>query len=212
MVGVLRVSVTGALPNTEVWSVNPVFNLPVGDFPLTFTALQSIATAVNALVPSAGMKAFWNPTTTLTGCRLEHRTVDGELLAQFEAQRAVPVPGTGTNANPMQTSAVSSLRTTSTGASGRGRLYWPATGAAIDSSTLRFDATALSAFSTGIQSFLSGIMIAVDAQNDGAVLSVWSRTGASTAPVNRILYGDIADVQRRRRDTAIESYNAIAFP
>lgn len=212
MVGVLRVSLTGSLPNTEVWSVNPVFTLPVGDFPLTFTALQSIATAVNAITPSTGVRAFWNPTTTLSGCRLEHRTLDGELLAQFEAQRAAPVVGTATAANPMQTAAVSSLRTTATGASGRGRLYWPATGAPIDNSTLRFDATALSAFSVGIQSILSGVMIAVDAQNDGATLCVWSRTSQTTAPVNRVLYGDIADVQRRRRDTAIESYLAVAFP
>jgi hypothetical protein len=47
---------------------------------------------------------------------------------------------------------------------------------------------------------------------DGVGLAVWSRTAASITTVNQIQMGDIVDVQRRRRDQLVETYQSLAFP
>jgi hypothetical protein len=212
MAGVLRVSITGQLPNNEVWSVNPVWLLGTGDFPLSYDDLNTIATAINNVSVPTGIRAYMTASTTITGCRLEQRTLSGDLLAQFEQQRGSAVPGTGSGALPMQAAVVTSLRTTSSGASYRGRMYWPATGATLLSSTLRFEPTTLGAHLAGVKTLLSGITTAISATNASSTLQVWSRTLSSSAAVNRVLAGDVPDVQRRRRDQAIETYQTLTYP
>lgn len=211
MTGVLRVSLKGTLPNSEVWSVNPVYQLPTGDFPLTFTELNTIATAINGLTIPTAVRAWWSSSTALTGCSLEHRQLDGTLLAQLEQPRTSAVPGTSAVALPMQTSVVASLRTASSSANAKGRLYWPGTGAALIAATLRYDASTLSAFRDGVKTILSGVQTAISATSSGAELVVWSRTLNSAQEVNRLLFGNVPDVQRRRRDKAVESYDAIDY-
>lgn len=211
MTGVLRVSVKGSLPNTEVWSVNPVFELNTGDFPLTFTELNTIATAINALSIPTAVRAWWSSSTSHTGIALEHRSLSGALLAQLEQPRPTAVPGTSAVALPMQTSVVSSLRTNSSAANYKGRLYWPGTGAALIAASLRYDASGLSAFRDGVKTYLSGIQAAISATSANAKLVVWSRTLNDTEPVNRLLFGNVPDVQRRRRDKAVETYDAIDY-
>jgi hypothetical protein len=112
----------------------------------------------------------------------------------------------------MQAAAVSSLRTATTGASFRGRLYWPATAAPMHPDTLRFSTAAVTTFLAGVKTYLSGVQSSIAATSANPVLSVWSRKLESSAPVNRVLLGDIPDVQRRRRDQAIESYQTSVWP
>lgn len=210
--GVLRVSIKGSLPNTEVWSVNPVFSLPTGDFPLTFDELNTIATGINGLTVPTAMRAWWSSSTAMTGVALEHRQTDGSLLAQLEQPRPAVASGTSAVALPMQTSVVSSLRTASSAATAKGRLYWPGTGAALVAASLRFDAGTLSAFRDAVRTYLVGIQGVIDTTSDGAFLCVWSRTLNSVQGVNRILLGNVPDVQRRRRDKAVESYDTLPYP
>jgi hypothetical protein len=212
MAGVLRVSVTGALPNGEVWSVNPVWLLGTGDFALPYDDLNTIATAINNVTVPTGIRAYMTASTTVTGCRLEQRTLAGELLAQFEQQRSSPVAGNGAGALPMQAAVVTSLRTAASGASFRGRMYWPATGATLLSSSLRFEPTTLGLHLAGVKTYLSAITTAITATNASSTLRVWSRTLESSTAVNRILAGDVPDVQRRRRDTAVETYQTLTYP
>lgn len=212
MTGVLKVSLVGRLPNGEVWSVNPVWDLPTGDFPLTYDEMNAIATAINAIAAPTAVRVLWSSQTQLTGVRLEHRAKTGELLMQFEQQRATPQNGSSATGLPLQISIVSSLRTTGSGAHARGRLYWPGTGATLDTSSLRFTAALVPAFAGGVKTMLSDITTAINATSASPILSVWSRSLSSTLPVNRILAGDVPDVQRRRRDAAIETYSAVVFP
>lgn len=212
MTGILKTSILGQLPNGEVWSVNPCWFGIVGDLPLTYDQLNTIATAINAVAVPTALRGNWSTGTAVTGVRLEHRELDGSLLAQLEQTRPAIAVGSSSTPLPMQAAAVTSLRTTSSGAHARGRLYWPATGALLDGTSLRLASAVVTNYISGVKTYLSGIATAIGATSPSPTLSVWSRALATTYPVNRILVGDIPDVQRRRRDAAIETYVTSSYP
>lgn len=207
MASLIRVSIQGALPGGEVWSVNPVF-APTVPLSVSTDECLAIATAIDAVAVPAGVTAVMNGTTTVTGCRVEARNVDGTLEAVAEHLKTTPVAGTGATSHPYQTSLVLSLRTADSTARGKGRLYWPATGAQISATTLRMATAAQQAFVDGLNTYLGGIRTAIRA-NAGlttATLVVWSRASSSTRVVLTLRAGDVLDTQRRRRDTLVESY------
>jgi hypothetical protein len=213
MANLLRISILGSLPAGEVWSVNPVFQVDDASTSTDFTKVQAVATAVAAIVMPAGLRAVMSTTTSWTGVRVEGRKWDGTLEAQAEAIKGTPTPGTGNAPHPFQTSMVSSLRTSTAGPSGRGRLYWPATGVQIDINTLRPSTATVGGFVTGVRDFLVSINGAVRVTYPGAVgLNVWSRKQLTGHLVTKILGGDVLDTQRRRRDTTVEGYTTLGFP
>jgi hypothetical protein len=214
MADVLRVSILGALPSGEEWSVNPVWRIgPPADV-ATFGECSAAVTAINAITVPTGVRNMMNGVTTITGCRVEARSLGGTLEALAEGGRAVAITGQGTMPHPFQTALVTSLRTTVAGASGRGRLYWPATGLSLTAATLRPDTGAVTSAIQGVNTYLENIEVALAASFDAdpLQLSVWSRTNSSTAPVVRLLMGDVPDTQRRRRDTLVETYQSLAWP
>lgn len=212
---VVRVSLTGTLPSGEIWSVNPVWQIggvSTAEDVSNEMAL-TMATAIIGLTIPANLLIIMSSQTKHTGARVEVRRWDGTLAAQAETSRATPVAGSGATGHPYQTSVVSSLRTLTPGASGRGRLYWPGTAVSIDNSTLRIAPATVTSFLAAVKAYLASITAALNVTlvND-AVLSVWSRTNASTAPVTSLTVGDVADVQRRRRDSLVESYSSLTMP
>ena len=214
MAHLLRVSLVGSMPNGEEWSVNPVYSVG-GDFgaPVSATQAQTIATAIAAVVVPTGLLTMNATSVTFSGCRVEARGLDGTLESLAEAVKAVPSAGTvATNAHTFQTAIVSSLRTGLPGASGRGRLYWPATGLALTTSTLRPAAATITGILSSVKTYLSGVQSAIDVTLDGVALCVWSRTGNSLAVVNNLQMGDVVDIQRRRRDVLVEGYQSLAYP
>ncbi len=210
---VLRVSIKGALPSGEEWSVNPVFAIG-GDFGTDVTSAQAntIATAIAAVSVNASLTSAMSTSTTVTGARVEARTLGGTLEAVGEAVKGTPTPGTSTTPLPFQTAGVVSLRTAVAGARGRGRLYWPLTGGTITLATLRLNGPSVTTYLSGMKTYLSAILAAIDVTLDGVSLVVWSRASGSTANVTSLQMGDIADVQRRRRDQTVETYQALSFP
>lgn len=215
MADLLRVSINGVLPGGEVWSVNPVFALG-GDFggvSVSQGQAQTIANAFAARVVSTGITQCWTAETRLTGYRVEARTKAGLLQAQADGIRGSAAAGSGVSAHPFQTSVVTSLRTAQPGPSGRGRLYWPATGLSMQTSTLRISSSFPASIGLGVKTLLSGMLTDISATLAGGVgLVVWSRKNSALYPVNSIQVGDIMDVQRRRRDTLIEAVSATTFP
>ena len=210
MAEVLRVSIQGNMPGGEKWSVNPCFHLITEPTP-DFTELNTIAGAINALLPGAALMGLMSTGTNISGCRVEARESNGDLVALAERPRGAVDAGTSGIGLPYQTSMVFSLRTNHVGASGRGRLYWPATGAAISAATLRPSSLVVSNALTAMETFLSGVQGAVEATLGDAPLSVWSRTTLGTFGVTKILAGDVLDVQRRRRDKLAEAYQEVAY-
>jgi len=212
MADVLRVSIQGVLPGGEKWSVNPCYQLIDSSDPVTFSELNTVADAILALVPGTNMRSMWSTTTNYNQVRLEARSYGGALEALLEKPRSSTVVGTGGQANPFQTSLVSSLRSVTPGGRGRGRLYWPATGISIAAATLRPSGALIGPILADVKTFLSGISAAITPTLGTNHLVVWSRTYPGSHQVTRILMGDVLDVQRRRRDSLAESYSEVVYP
>lgn len=213
MADLLRVSIQGAMPGGEEWSVNPVYNVG-SDFgtPVSAAQASTIATAIAAVVMPSGLTATMNSSCNWNSVRVEARTLDGTLESLGEAAKGTPTPGTGTANLPFQSALVSSLRTATAGASGRGRLYWNATGLSVNGTTLRVAGATLTPILAAVKTYLSAINAAIDVTLDGVSLCVWSRVKQDLYPVNSIQMGDVVDVQRRRRDAAPEAYQTVSFP
>jgi len=215
MADLLRVSTLGALPSGEVWSINPIFSLG-GDFggvDVTQAQLITIATAINAASVPTTLRAAMSSSTTITGVRLEARTNEGLLEAQFEAQRGSAVLGSGGSAHSFQTAIVTSLRTAQPGARGRGRLFLPATGIGLTAATLRVASADVTSVLGGVKAYLASLETAIETVfPTGVSLVVWSRANAQSYGVTSIQMGDILDVQRRRRDQTIESVQVSSWP
>lgn len=211
MADVIRVSLKGGLPGGERWSINPCFHV-ISAAEITYSQLLTMGTAINAITIPAGVRALWSNSTNYTGVQLEARSSSGVLEALADVPMVGNVPGNGSGALPFQSAAVLSLRTNRPGGSGRGRLYLPATGLALNSSTLRIDTTVRDTAVTGAKTWLSGIQTAIEAVVPNTPLAVWSRSTLGKFSVTKILMGDIVDVQRRRRDSVAESYKEASYP
>jgi hypothetical protein len=214
MADLLRISLVGEMPNGEEWSVNPVFAIG-GDFGESVTAAQAtaIATAIAARAVPTSLLATNVTTVKVNGARVEARMSNGDLVALGEALKATPSPGTASASHGFSAATVVSLRTGLPGASGRGRLYWPATGVLMNNLTLRVDPSAVAGILAGMKTYLSGIDTDIQSVLTGAAtLCVWSRKTGALSPVNAMQVGDVLDTQRRRRDVIVESYQSVAYP
>jgi hypothetical protein len=212
MANILRISLLGQLPNGEEWSVNPCFQIDGGSA-VTATQAQAVANAVAAITMPTGITNLWSTSTSWTGCRVEARKFNGDLEALAEASRGGgPRVGTGPGTHPFQTATVLSLRTSLPGASGRGRLYFPATGVAL-STTLRLSTADVTSHLSGAGTLMSAMNTAVRATFPGAIgLSVWSRKNLAAQVCFTLQMGDVLDTQRRRRDTLVEAYQTTTIP
>lgn len=212
---VIRVSVLGTLPGGEVWSVNPVWQIGgvSTSEDVTDAMAAAMATACGAVALPTGLKSAMNGQTNATAIRVEARRWNGELAAIAEAPKSPVDAGSGAAPHPFQTSIVLSLKTGSPGGSGRGRLYWPATGLPISNTDLRVQAGDVTAILAAAKTYLTSLGTALDASlTNSPVLSVWSRLNQSTIPVNAIQLGNVLDTQRRRRDSVPETRSSVTFP
>lgn len=212
MADLIKVSITGVMPGGEVWSINPVWRMNVQNQAVTVSQCQAIVTAVNAITVPTAFRPIFNLTTGITGCRVEARTNEGVLQSLAEGTRASTIFGTGTADHPYQNAIVLSLRSPLAGASGRGRLYMPATGLALNGPTLRPTAATVLAILGGSKAYLGLIGGAVTSIVSDTILAVWSRKLNTTLGVTRVQMGDVVDTQRRRRDSMIENYQELAYP
>lgn len=212
-----RVSIQGTLGSSERWSVNPCF---ATSFPGTpkVPALQAAATAIAAVDLPTTLGVAKSTAARITLIRVEARSDTHTLELAAEAAYTGN-QGTGaTPAGPAQTSAVISLRTDAPGASGRGRLYWPALGLPPMASTLRMNPADQNGLVTGAVTYLRAVQDALKAGISPAPaattfdLAVFSRTKGTHNLVNRIMVGDVFDTQRRRRDALREAYLTKSFP
>jgi hypothetical protein len=203
------------MASEEVWSVNPVFD-PTGEFPggVDQTALESCALLIaNTAIPN-NMRIAMSSAVSRTGCRLEVRSdSDDSLIAIANIPSSTPMAGTTNTYLPPQTAVVCSVRTNTPGASGRGRLYWPAMGMIINA-TGRITTPTAGALVADFKTYLTGIRsaLATSFPTIGFDLAVRSRTKRETPHAVRLQVGTVPDVQRRRRDNLTEVYASAVFP
>lgn len=211
----VRVSITGTSIGTEVWSINPVFD-PTGEIGTSVdqAALDAACLAIATLVPGTALRQLLSTSASRVGARVEVRDdATDDLIALSVATAPSLATGTETLKLPLQAAVVTSLRTTTPGASGRGRLYWPAMGATLDSQG-RMSLPTPTAYLTDMKAYLGAIETALEAVSAFGVfnLAVRSRTTHTTPHVTRLQAGNIIDTQRRRRDAQPESYVSTNYP
>lgn len=211
----VRVSILGALLNEEKWSINPTFD-PSGEFPSAVdqVKLDAAGAAIAALNPGSALLGLLSAQGTLIGTRVEVRDdVTDQLLGITIQNRATPLPGSNPIRLPAQAAVVGSLRTSTPGGSGRGRVYWPALGATVDTSG-RLSSPLPSSVLTDLKVYMLAIRSALATAFPliGFDLAVRSRTTHTTPHVVRLQVGNVIDTQRRRRDTLPEAYQTQSFP
>lgn len=200
----------------EVWSVNPAFNNSV-NLGWDQAKGQAAADAIAALTPGNGLQTLLSPSAQMSRVRVELRSDAHELIGAAEAvYTGTPAPSTGA-ALPPQSAVVISLRSLVPGSRGRGRLYWPAIGAALHQNSYRLTLPTAAQVNTAAVVYLTNIQDALRAEFIGpglgtVQLCVVSRTTGTRTDVTSLQVGDVIDTQRRRRDNLAETYNQLDFP
>lgn len=211
----VRVSILGSMSGEEVWSINPVFD-PTGELEVGIDQAKVDAAALaiaNRTIPTS-LLALLGPASSMTGARVEIRSdASDALLATSTQGRNTPVAGTGAVRLTAQSAVVLSIRTDTPGASGRGRLYWPAMGLTI-SNTSRINTPAAATIVGDFKNYLLGMRtdLATAFPTIGFDLAVRSKSTKTTPHAVRVQVGSVPDTQRRRRDHLAESYTSLTFP
>lgn len=213
----VRVNLRGQLGATEVWSVNPTFNCSVER---TWDQAQGVAAAqaVAALAVPTPLQVMASANGKLLTVRVEMRSDTHQLLGAAEAPYTGGWTSSQTSQLPPQSAVVFSLRSDVAGARGRGRLYWPAVGSAVNGSTMRLSNPTTAAAGQNAVVYLTNIQNALKGALDPLPslvtyrLCVVSKTSGTRTDINRLLVGDVIDTQRRRRDKLPEAYATTAFP
>lgn len=211
----VRVTILGTIAGGEKWTINPCFD-PTGEVEglVSQSNLDSAANAIALLALPLALQQLLGSINYVTGARVEVRRSDDDALIGLSEKLYSPgTPGSTTQYIPAQSAVVVSLRTNTPGASGRGRLYWPAIGAQLGG-TLRLSTPTASATVDAFKTYLTAMNSALATAFPliGFNLAVRSRTTHTTPHVTSLRVGNVIDTQRRRRDSLPEAYNSVSIP
>ena len=201
----IRVRLNGSLPSGEVWSVNPAFNETTNVSTWTQTEGQAAADAIALLPIPTALNDLRSGAGVGVTVRVERRSDTHELIGAAEAAWTAGKTTSVQARMPPQMAVVLSLRSTTPGSRGRGRLYWPAIGAQIDTTTLRLSVPTAAAAATAAATYLDGMATALKnalSPTPSLIdydLCVVSPTTGTKTRITRIEVGNVLDVQRRRR-------------
>lgn len=217
-----RVILNGTLPGNEKWSIGVAFLwVPFSGMGLSAAMLDSLTNRLVSNIPTASidirLRTLLSSGGRITGWRAETREEDESLTAVAERQYPAAIVGTGAPNKTNQDSVVCSLRTTTPGARGRGRIYWPALNATLDAASGKLTTPAPVDIVTGFKSLFMAIQAEVLAEalangfGDVPELAVRSVTSHQCHGVNQLQVGDVVDTQRRRRDRLVEARSVLAY-
>lgn len=212
--GVLKVTWSGALPGGEVWSTSAAFSGPgVPNLPIPQAQMNKIAADIAAIAQYAVIRENLSTSATYTRVTVTQTTMGGTMLAKGVRERTSATAGLGTATRPHQCAMVLSLRSATATRSGRGRMYWPSLTGNFDAATLRVSASYATSFVTAMNVYLAAVRGLIDTElaGQGVYLAVHSKKDLTAYQITELEVGDIYDVQRRRRDKAIENRVAQAL-
>lgn len=217
-----RVIYKGSLGTVETWSTSIAMGI-VGISPdspdqaTTDAMAAAVRTATTAANINSDLRAALGAGGSIDIVRVERRAEDESVLNVAESLLGASLGGTTANTKTPQDAVVFSLRTSTPGPRGRGRMYWPALGALVSSSfSLATPTPALLA--AGAKVWIASIKTAMDGVYIGAASalrvapSVRSVTDHTCRDITSIQVGSILDTQRRRRDILPESYATVTYP
>lgn len=212
----------GRIGSSEKWSCGIAWrNFELFEATMTQTMIESLANRLITGIPSGSipsiLKSTWSNAVAITGWRVEQHSEDEKLTNVGEAAYAAAPVGSGSMSKSPQDALVVSLRTSTPGARGRGRIYWPALAVGLNA---EFQVTtptpAQIALATAELFKLIGDQINAEwAANSMAVtteLAVRSITDHRSRKVERLQVGSVLDTQRRRRDSLVETYVMQNYP
>lgn len=217
-----RVIVKGSLGSVEKWSTSTAYGI-VGIAPDTAdqATTDAMATAIRTATTSSNVTAqllgLLSSQGNIEAIRVEKRAEDETVLNVAEQLLTTPLAGTGTATKTPQDAVVLSLRTSTPGAKGRGRMYWPAIANTL-STSFQLTTPAPATVAAGAKTWLQAINSAMDGVYIAAssalrvALSVRSVTDHVCRDVTSIQVGSVLDTQRRRRDALPESYANVTYP
>lgn len=217
-----RVIVKGSLGSVEKWSTSYAYGIvglspDVADQATTDAMMTAIRTATTSGNVTANLLSLLSTAGNIEAIRVERRSESEGVLNVSEGLLTTPLLGTGSANKTPQDAVVMSLRTSTPGARGRGRSYWPALNSTLSASfqlTTPVPANLPGNTKTWLQAIntaMDGVYIA-QASALRVALSVRSVTDHVCRDVTSIQVGTVLDTQRRRRDDLPESYSSVAYP
>lgn len=204
----IKVVIRGTLPGSEVWSCGLAFvSDGLTSAPISQTDMNELATDISAIDVPPSLRALMSTSAAVIGARVEQRSAGGQLISVGEGARSTPLVGTGQATKPAQCAMVISLRTPVPGRSGRGRVYWPAIGAAMVPTSLRMTMQTVEESIDAFRTYTRAMRTAIDTTlgSGNSVLAVRSERQQVEHWVSVIEGGDVIDTQRRRRDKLVEN-------
>lgn len=218
----IKTIVLGGIGSTEVFSTGMAWrNFELFAASMTQEMIESLSrrliTNITSTSIPAALRNLLSTSGEIRGWRVEQHGEDEQLTNVGESFYASPITGLGSPSKTPQDSLVFSLRTSTPGARGRGRMYWPALSATLGADfKLSSPAPATAALAAATLADLVGDQINAEwAANSFAVtteLAVRSTTDHTSRKVERIQVGDVLDTQRRRRDNLPETYVVQPYP
>lgn len=217
-----RVIVQGTFSGGEVWSTSVAYSYFASTFGgFNQAQCESIVSRLLTNIPAAtwpaSFKTLISNQASIVGWRVETRQENEAISAVAENAYGTAIGGTSAANKTPQDAVVLSLRTSTPGARGRGRMYWPALNAALDTTfhlatpspaTIATDAkTLLKLIGDQLNAELAANSIVATVE-----LAVRSQTLHECNPVVRIQVGNVLDTQRRRRDSLVEAYASTSYP
>lgn len=206
----------------EVWSTSNSWRIfgPSPDVPqqAEIDAIAAwLSTHAATYNPPAALNTLATNASGYTAWRVELRAENESLLSVSEANIAPGWGGAGAPSKTPQDALVFSLRTSTPGPTGRGRMYWPAMGATLAtdwSLSSPTPATVAAGAKTWLNAIGSGINAAYASLSvvKTVVLAVRSAKAHTCYDVNQIQVGSYLDTQRRRRDSFHETYSSVSYP
>lgn len=217
-----RVILKGSLGTVEKWSTSTAYGIvglapDVADQATTDAMATAIRTATTSANVTANLLALLSTSGNIEAIRVEKRAEDESVLNVAEQLLTTALAGTGTANKTPQDALVFSLRTSTPGARGRGRMYWPALSQNL-SASFQVTSPTPAVLAGNVKTWLQAINTAMDgvyiAQASAlrVALAVRSGTDHVSRDVTQIQVGSVLDTQRRRRDTLPESYGAVTYP
>lgn len=217
-----RVIFKGSLGTVETWSTSVAYGIvglapDVPDQATTDAMAQAIVGIAGATIVPSALRTGLSTQGSVDMMRVEKRAEDESILNVAERLFSSPLVGSSAPTKTPQDSVVISLRTSTPGARGRGRMYWPALAMAL-SSTFQLTTPTPAAFIADAKISLQAINTAMDgvyisqAAALRVALSVRSTTDHVCRDVTALQCGSVLDTQRRRRDNLPESYSSVVYP
>ena len=207
------VRINGSLPGGEVWSVTPKFNRPSG--PVTeYEDLERwagiVAGTMETWTTSNIFRTLLSTAGTIDSVRVEARNAANQLTQAAEVQLTPSLPGISPANKMFQSCVVFTFLTGRPGRSYKGRMYWPALAASLNTQ-LRMAQSTIDSYATNGVELLEMIGGAGATDGEFPIPVVVSQTTGVSTPITSVRVGDILDIQRRRRDSLTENYGEAAI-